>query len=61
VRLYTKWKCVGVHRRIRRTRVPLEPFGTQLHFSVASEASIFGHRFNFKALLISGALTTWVR
>jgi hypothetical protein len=50
-----------IYRRIRRTPVPLEPYDTQLHFPVASEASIFGHRFNFKALLISGALTTWVR
>lgn len=55
VGLYTKWKCVGVYRRIRGSRVPLEPFGIQLHIPVASEASIFGHRFNFKALLISGA------
>ena len=50
VPLYMKWKCVGVYRRIWCTRVPLELFGTLLHFPVASEASIFGHRFNFKAL-----------
>jgi hypothetical protein len=53
-------QCLGgfvyemeVRRCIPRT-LPLEPFGTRLHFPVPhpSEASIFGYRFNF----ISGAL-----
>jgi len=50
-----------IYRRIRRTRVSSEPYGTRLHYCVAREASIFGHRSNFKALLTSWALTTWVR
>jgi hypothetical protein len=47
--LYMKWKWVGVCGRIRPIRVLIEPFGTRFHFPVTNEASIFGHRFNFKA------------